>query len=162
VKKRTVLVLLAIVASPVHGQTRDDESLKGLKQVEVIIESIDPEAVAAGLDARKVRTEVVSRLQRARIKMPQTPEEIEKDDGILDVNLSLMRLPSMPAWAVAIEVQLSQPANLQRTNAYVLAPTWKTGKFGQVGSNQFRSAVLKLIGGCVDEFMLDYLAANQK
>jgi hypothetical protein len=170
VKKCTVLVLLAIAAFPLLGQTPssqtpDEGQLKGLNQVVVLIESIDPQAVAAGLTAAKVRTDVELRLRRAGIKIPRSADEMAKDQGYLDVILNLMRNPDMPVWAIVVEVQLSQAAQLERPNApipYVLATTWKTGDFGFVGSNLLTSRVRESVDDCVDKFINAYLAANQK
>ena len=65
----SAIVAFFLQASPIQGQTSpyEDETLRGLKAVNVTVEDLGSEAEQGGLDRRMIKTDVELRLRKAGI-----------------------------------------------------------------------------------------------
>ena len=158
-KRYVVLALFLLstlsIAQPSLLSRKD---LKGLKQVGVLIEDLDRDAMAEGLSVEQLKTDVELRLRRSSIKVPDDPAT---GDAYLYVWVSTLKIKDEPNWVYSIDVTLEQDARLVRTDAYRSATTWRAGTIGVVGSHQLVAAIRESVGNYVDRFTNDYLAANQ-
>ncbi len=84
----TAVLLLVLLPSAFRkAENLDRRTLKGLKKLQVVIESLDPEAQRAGLSQDQLKTDVELRLRRAHL-----PVVDSLLDASLYVNLSAFKL----------------------------------------------------------------------
>jgi hypothetical protein len=130
-------------------------TLAGIKTVQVVVETIRPDAELDGLRAVDVKTDVELQLRRSAI----TIVEIDAD-GIVYVNVSTMKTTS-GLYAYSTSVELQQLVRIERNDHFALASTWLHGKIGTVGASQIRSLRTDIIDE-INLFINDYLATNPK
>jgi len=160
-KSKVLMVLFLLITSSVYGQT-DIESLRGLKGVYVIIESLKPDIEADGLREDQIQTDVELKLRLAGIKV-LTEEEWEKELGCpcLYVKVSARKWESI--YSCSTDVELHQDVYLVRDSSIRVfgAITWYKSSFGLIGEMKVYQ-IRDSIKDYVDEFINDYLSVNPK
>jgi hypothetical protein len=153
----TLPILLLTVSVSVHAQsTPERESLVGLRQVRVLIETIKPEIEQLGLTKRQIQTDVELRLRKAGIIVADT------GSATLYVNVNIGRVSNMNVYVYCINIDLDQGVILARNKSIItVASTWSNGRTGAVGSVRFLE-IRSDVGEILDRFINDFLAANPK
>ena len=164
IKCKLLIVLFLLIPSSVYAQTDDEvESLRGLKGVYVLIDSLHPDIEADGLRENQIHTDVELKLRLAGIKVLNEVEYLmEKGKPYLYIRFNSFRHES-GLHIINIGVGLNQSVYLERDlNIKVYgAVTWDlyyTGTVGAKNVNQIRDIIKDL----VDEFINDYLSVNPK
>lgn len=156
--KRSVAFLAVLLLTPkyrVHGPF-ELQTLKGLGEVSVLVESVDPKAVDIGLSIDQLKADVELRLRQSRIKVTDNAR------SWVYVRLSTLKMNEEPAWVFHIRLELDQAVHLDRNNLSAVAATWETGGIAIVDENRFVDTVRLNLRDDVDQFVNDYLAANPK
>lgn len=146
------------------AQTRDQQrdSLRGLKGVEVIIESLRPDAQADGLSQEAIRTAVELILRSKGIRVLTRSESLSTPAApYLYVKVSTYNHSSdLYAYAVTVEV-MQQVSLAQKPQQMMSATTWGQGAVGTIGHSNIR-IVIDSVESKVKEFANDFLAANPR
>jgi hypothetical protein len=146
------------------AQTRDQQrdSLQGLKGVEVIIESLRPDAEADGLSQEAIRTAVELILRSKGIRVLTRSESLSTPAApYLYVKVSTYN-HSSDLYAYAVTVEVMQKVSLaQRPRQMMSATTWEKGAVGTTGHSNIRM-VIDSVESKVKEFANDFLAANPR
>jgi hypothetical protein len=158
---RLYIAVLLLFATPI-GRAADEEitrrSLRGLKGVAVLVESLKPEVEANGLTRVAIQTDVELKLRQTGIPVL----DLGNANAVLDVAVSVItHLDTL--WPYVIEVQLLQDAALVRDPSIVapFARSWHVTVFGYVGKDGIRGR-RDDVKDQVDQFINAYLAANPK
>lgn len=155
-KKYSALVLfLFLVAYSAQAQDAESASLKGPGPVEVLVETLPPDAEGAGLTRDQLKTDVELRLRRSRIKVAPSPF------GYLYVNIDALKISGPESLVYSVHVGVSQAATLDGNKAGIMGPTWSNGMVGPSPSGDFAAKVRGVVGDEVDKFINDYLAVNE-
>src|SRR6476661_2284680 len=145
-------------------QTRDQQrdSLQGLKGVEVIIESLRPDAQADGLSQEAIRAAVELILRSKGIRLLTRSESLTTPAApYLYVKVSTYN-HSSDLYAYAVTVEVVQKVSLaQRPQQMMSATTWERGAVGTTGHSNIRM-VIDSVESKVKEFAIDFLAANPR
>jgi hypothetical protein len=154
---RFAIVLLLLLTMARSGSAADRDTLKGLRAVDVRIEDVAPEAERDGLATSQLRTDIESQLAQAGIQISEDAAE----SFYLNVNAH-RSAPNEMRYMYNIELRVSQPVLVIRTDAVELAGTWSRAILGTsmlaVLSDSVRGDVRQL----VTTFLNDYLAVNPK
>jgi len=159
----SILFPAFLVTSPaVADEELAQATLKGLRAMNVVVESLKPEAERDGLLRDTIRTDVELKLRQAGIAVLSKSEPPAY--AYLYVNVGTMK-PSAASglYAYCVHVELVQRVYLARdASVFTFARTWQsTGIFGTVGTFNL-SSVRGTVRDSVDEFLNDYLAVNPK
>ncbi len=146
------------------AQTRDQQrdSLRGLKGVEVVIESLRPDAQEDGLSEEAIRTAVELILRSKGIRVLTRSESLSTPaTPYLYVKVSTYNhLSDLYAYAVTVEV-MQKVSLAQRPQQMMSATTWERGAVGTTGHSNIRM-VIDSVESKVKEFAIDFLAANPR
>jgi len=149
------------------AQTRDQQrdSLQGLRGVEVVIESLRPDAQADGLSQEAIRTAVELILRSKGIRVLTRSESLSTPaTPYLYVKVSTYNYSSdlSDLYAYAVTVDVIQKVSLaQRPHYMMSATTWERGAVGTTGHSNIRM-VIDSVESKVKEFASDFLAANPR
>jgi hypothetical protein len=166
-RRRTAAVIFAVsIATAGLARAADDPtSLRGLRGVYVLVESLQPEVERAGLTKAAIQTDAELKLRFAGIRV-LTGTEFAKEPGrpYLYLNANVNAIPGKSPWGYSTSVELYQVAQLDRDSSFRLeVSTWREGGGGASASpstiaNRVRSDLKDL----VDRFINAYLSVNQK
>lgn len=159
-RRRRFVVGICLLLLPVsawgQGSAAQRATLKGVKAVEVVVETIDPSAEQDGLTRTQLLTDVEERLRKAGIAVGPTLT------GHLYVNVDTVKGEHGQTYAYNISVQYIQQVALARDpQAPIFAPTWDTGGVGIIAANRLRE-VRQDVANYVDQFVKDYLEQNPR
>jgi hypothetical protein len=149
-----VLPLCTLLLLPVGLSASDRgevQSLRGLKEVYVVVEPLESGAEKWGLTTDQVLTDVQLRLRRAGIHVTGSV-----DDAFLYVGIDFFKDVGNRR-NYAIRISLNQQVILERDpTIHISAATWNYNSVGYANPDELR----KYLGDDVDRFINDYLAAN--
>jgi hypothetical protein len=163
---KAFLLLFAILLWQPSGvaaeEDPDTENLKGIKAVTVVVETLKPAAVEAGLTEKQLQQDVELRLRLAGVKVvPET--EIKRGVPWLYVSVGTYLRKGSELFAFHSLVELQQNVLLMRDPTIVTAAgTWRTQSLGTVGPEEFREFVRQSVRDKVDTFLNAYLSVNPK
>lgn len=155
-----VAVSEAVAKSPKEQQ----ESLRGLKGVFVLVEAVDKDIEKLGLTRDQLYSDVELRLRKAGIPDPKTEgmaEDIIKGGTFpfLYVRVAAHKDAS-GLFAFSIEVDFKQSVTLTRDPTIkALGTTWESGSVGTVGASNLQM-IREAVSNHVDKFIRDFLSMN--
>jgi len=146
------VLLVWPVASHATGKI-ERESLRGLKGVRIVIESLSDNMKAFGLTKQQLRTDVEVKLRSAGIPVPSL------SDGYLYIRLNGIKINTR-SYAFHYLLEYRQSVILGRNRQwYPSAGTWHIGEIISAGLNS-KQFVYDSLKGLVDKFINDYLTVN--
>ena len=135
----------------------DRDTLKGLRTVDVLVEDLAPEAERDGLATMALKANIESQLKKGGVDVSEDATET----FYVNVNAH----PTGPAdgrYMYNIEVRVSQPAVVLRTNSVTMAITWSRATVGTRLLNVFPAGVREDLLDLIATFLNDYAAVNPK
>ena len=148
-----VLIFLISVSSWANGNEAIDrfKLFTNCAAVELVIENVnsDADAKKIGLTDKSIQMTVESRLRSARIYAS------ELKDNYLYVNINVGKT----AFGISLEFHKKVFDSISQDSWY--ATTWDTGATGTHG-NQGANFILSSLSEFVDEFLVEYLRANEE
>ena len=162
----TLVLAFLITGGAVVARADDSElarqSLKGLKGIAVLVESLKPEVELAGLTKASIQTDVDLKLRLAGIPVLSRDVAHPGVQYFLYVQVSFLPIPD-GVWPYRIDVELTQRVLLDRDRSIIgIASTWSVGSVGRVGKENVRKFVRDAIKDRVDEFINAYLSVNPR
>jgi hypothetical protein len=160
-----IAILMTLICLDLSmAQTRDQQrdSLQGLQGVEVVIESLRPDAETDGLSQEAIRTAVELILRSRSIRVLTRSESLRMPAApYLYVKVSTYN-HSSDLYAYAVTVEVMQKVSLaQRPQQTMSATTWEKGGVGTTSHSNIRM-VIDSVESKVKEFANDFLAANPR
>jgi hypothetical protein len=142
----------------------DDEtsrkSLKGVKGVQVVVESIKPEIEKDGLTTTQVQTDVELKLRLAGLNVLPYKEILETPGSPTLYVYPHVLKSSYNFYIYNIELALFQNVYLERDNKFsTTSPTWSVGYLGITSELDYIRSKIK---DQVDGFINAYLSVNPK
>jgi hypothetical protein len=164
---RCVLIVAMIVLSHLGtsaaraGRSEDQESLRRLPGVEVIVETFLSEEEASGFSRDAIRTGVERVLQSNGIRILDGPERLETPSmPFLYVKVNPFKHSSADTYCLAIEVELHQAVSLtNRPEQRMSARTWNRVQVAIIGE-QITGRVNELVEPLIKQFANDFLTVN--
>jgi hypothetical protein len=131
-------------------------TLRGIKEVNVVIESIEPEIQSLGLTQAQVRADVESKLRLANIAVSP---DIERGRPAVYVYVQVLKPEKINRLFYSISLSVLQNVALERDpNVKTNTDTWLVRMLGMSsGTEAIRSDIRSLL----DQFIEDYRKANQ-
>jgi len=132
-------------------------TLRGIKEVNVVIESIEPEIQSLGLTQAQVKADVEAKLREANIPVAQ---DIERGRPAVYVYVQVMKPEKISRLFYSISLSVLQNVALERDpNVKTNTDTWLVRMLGMSsGTEAIRSDIRSLL----DQFIEDYRKANEK
>jgi hypothetical protein len=161
--RRALFVLLVATSAWASGTPFEIGSLRGLKDLAIVVEDLHPDIEQDGLDRSTIKTDVELKLRLAGIRIA-TFAEVPRTGGgrYLYVNVNSTQMKELSLYAVSIRLELVQGVLLARDPTTILpGRTWAVSSVTCVGKNAVSSA-RDVIKDLVDVFINDYLAANPR
>lgn len=162
-------LLSLVLAFLITGETvvaRADDSylsrqtLKGLKEISVLVEDIVPEVERAGLTRALIQTDVELKLRLAGI--PVLVGLAGLGAPHLYVQVSVLPSPEIDYWPFYSFVALVQSAALDRDRSILYSLiSWDVGSIGGVGKDKV-AQIRDNVKDQVDTFINAYLSVNPK
>ena len=143
--------------------TEERDTLRGLLEVQVIVEGLEPGARQLGLSEQALRTDVERQLRQYGIRVASDEQYLKTAVvPILYLRVHTLSTEGVPFIPVSVDVELQQMVLLAREPAvYCVAATWMTGSMAVVGLSDGRR-VRDSVRDSVAKFINDYLAVNPK
>lgn len=162
---RLVVVVLTLCAfQSVSGQSQplasDEETLRGIEYIRVVVEELSHSAKQNGLTEGAVKTAVELRLRSLGLPV-WAAREIPPMTPYLYVNINIVCLNDPPFCAMYIRLNVKQVVG-NSNGLFSYASTWSTGSNLITGARALRSNWQRDLIEQVDLFANDYLAANPK
>ncbi len=132
-------------------------TLRGIKEVNVVIESIEPEIQSMGLTQAQVRADVEAKLREANIAIAP---DIERGRPALYLYVQVIRPEKINRLFYSISLSLLQNVVLERDpNVKTNTDTWLVRVLGMSsGTEAIRADIRSLL----DQFIEDFGKANVK
>jgi hypothetical protein len=132
-------------------------TLRGIKGVYVVIESIEPEIENLGLTQAQIRADVEAKLREANITVEP---DFQRGLAAVYLYVQVLRPEKINRLFYSISLSLLQNVILERDpNAKTNTDTWLVRVLGMSsGTEAIRSDIRSLL----DQFIEDYRKANQK
>jgi hypothetical protein len=161
--------------SSMQGIDKKSESLRGLKEVQILIEALRPDIEEDGLKISQIQTDVELKLRLAGINIyTETPITLRKmflhfemGAPYLYVNVNSNK-NVLGFYSVNISVALKQNVYLPREmkddikKVHLSTITWVRESLGSAREAEVANYVRDIIKDKVDEFINDYLSVNPK
>ena len=161
-RDRTAIVAILLFSMAVPSRAADRDTLKDLRAIDVLIESLPSEVEGDGLTAVQLQADVESRLRQAGIQVTRDASEAFH----VNVNAHRTTTPGTTTpdgrYMYNIEVDVNQPVVVIRTNALALAATWSRATLGTTLLSRLAESVRADVDDVVDLFVEDYLSVNPK
>ena len=163
-KNRMVVLATAIAVVFLHtvpfAFAEDKEitrlTLRGIKEVSVVIESIEPEVEKLGLTQAQVRADVEQKLHEANIAVAP---DIERGRPAVYLYVQVMRPERIERLFYSISLSLLQNVVLERDpKVKTNTDTWLVRMLGMSSGTE---AIRSDIRSVLDQFIEDYRRANQ-
>ncbi len=131
-------------------------TLRGIKEVNVVIESIEPEIQSLGLTQAQVRADVESKLRLANIAVSP---DIERGRPAVYVYVQVLKPEKINRLFYSISLSVLQNVALERDpNVKTNTDTWLVRMLGMSsGTEAIRSDIRSLL----DQFIEDFRKANE-
>ena len=164
-------LILFLTSLPFLTEAAEDRiPFRGLKEVGVFVEDIDPEAIKDGLSKEQIKTDVESKLREAGIKVVPVEKSLSLPTSpYLYVIISTVKFCSGLEYVYGTSVQLKQVVALERgktvkpSRALLWATTWeKSDGVGITFVEELVGNARAHINEKVDMFISNYSAANPK
>ena len=132
-------------------------TLRGIKEVNVVIESIEPEVERLGLTQAQVKADVEAKLREANIAVAP---DIERGRPAVYLYVQVIRPERIERLFYSISLSLLQNVILERdSNVKTNTETWLVRMLGMSSGTE---AIRSDIRSVLDQFIEDYRKANQK
>jgi len=149
-----VCVAFGMVAGA-RGSDYERKSLRDIGPFNVELVNVSKGAIQHGLNNDAIEAAVELRLRRNGIKLG--------DNTAPYLVVSVRHVPfdsDITLWL--LEVEFRQPVTVQANGELMLAATWRRGREVVCLPSQSPVTVSDALDGLVDQFINDYLAANEK
>jgi len=158
----TCTIILFGAAGTFAQKMGQEDSLRGLSGVSVLIAEINSDAERDGLIRGQLQTDIELRLRKAGIRvLPNTEADVPLLPQLY-VKVRALKRREFNLYAFSINVQVNDFVDLRRKPARSAVVTvWDADTAGSVGSDNLR-VVRETVGDLVDRFINDYLAQNPK
>jgi len=164
-KKRIIMLATAIAVVLLYAMpfafAEDKEitrlTLRGIKEVNVVIESIEPEIQSMGLTQAQVKADVEAKLREANIAIAP---DIERGRPAVYLYVQVIRPEKINRLFYSISLSLLQNVVLERDpNVKTNTDTWLVRVLGMSsGTEAIRADIRSLL----DQFIDDFRKANVK
>lgn len=155
-------ITLLTAAGAFAQKVSQEDSLRGLSGVSVLVAEVNSDAERDGLMRGQLQTDIELRLRKAGIRVlantdPDTPLLPQ-----LYLKVRAVKRSEFNLYAFSINVQVNDFVDLRRKPTRPAVVTiWEADTAGSVGSDKLRT-VRETVGDLVDRFINDYLAQNPK
>lgn len=162
--RRTIFVLLLVLAAPAGAQLTAARTLHGLNEITLVVANLHPDAERRGLSKATLQARIAARLRQAglRVAPPVTPQAAPARP-VLYLQVNIVPLESFPVYVTTVELQLHQHSCLAR-NLIICEPviTWEdTRTVRTVGVSNLTN-VEQEVYALVDHFTAAYLTENSQ
>lgn len=150
-----LLLLLQPLSHAAGDAALDRATLKGLKNIGVVIDRIDPELVKQGFDRVAMQSRIDVRLRKAGLPVAENSNEF--------VGLKLLQVrEGRGPYALCVSVGLYQPVVLARdAKIRTATQTWEVNTVLMAQPKVLYAASLDSIDELVDRFIAAWHAVNQ-
>ncbi|MFC1485468.1 hypothetical protein ACFL55_00395 [Candidatus Latescibacterota bacterium] len=164
-KSGILMGLMILISTSGYAQNSDIESLRGLTGIYVLVENLQSEIIADGLNEEQIQTDVELKLRLAGIKV-LTREEFLKESGHPHLYIIVNSIKNKTGlYSYSIIVSLDQSIYLQRNPEIDIfgATTWRSKyNISTVGEFYIDTSVRDAIKDRIDIFINDYLSVNPR
>jgi hypothetical protein len=161
-----VLVALFLIASAT-AQAYEEEVLRGLKSVCVMVAPISPDMEELGLSAAELKEEVELHLRQAKVKL-LSPKYLYRKEGcsgiLIRVNGDVFRVGRERLVACDIHLGVMELVQLTRSSQVPIIPaqTWGYESEMILAKTSQMAKINQAVNELVDRFIRDYHNANQR
>jgi len=151
-----VCVLLSLTVQAWATDTpMDRATLKGITEVQVVVEPIVPEIERHGLTHSQIQADLELRLKQSGINV------VSSSPASLRVDIQLTRVMVFRVYAYSLKVAIHQPVRLDRAPriSHVSAPTWSVDDSGTIGTQRVRE-LRSRVTEIVNRFITAYREQN--
>jgi hypothetical protein len=157
-----LLLSLIAIASASDDKT-DRATLKGVKNVCVVVEVADQ--AQARLGKEKLQTEIESKLGQAGIQVDKNANTClylnERSLQAIGQQSILRKQKLMALYAIDLRLEFLQTVALTRDPAAkTFAPTWSSTNMATVSADELNRTALEMADGLMDQFIAAYKSVN--
>lgn len=140
-----------------------EKPLAGLKEISVVVEDINPDAKADGLDAVTIKADTETKLRAYGINVvPKASNDPKNPGAMLNIEVSTFYNTDAQLYSYSIAVCTFEYATLTRAlPVKAIVRTWSRVGYGTVGKAKV-STLADTVKTYVGQFVYDYSAQNPK
>jgi len=154
------LVALALAVAAGATDLSEDESLRGIGGVMVIVERLHEDAAATGLDRETIDAVVRDGLQKAGIRIYSAEERLADDRRpYLYVNCNVMRAGGAGVVAFSLDIEVHQRVTLAGGET-AQGLTWAKSYLGIQSADRAAEQIRQVLAGYVTQFAEAHKKAN--
>jgi hypothetical protein len=162
-----IAVVVLLWGRPCVGKeiVSEKETLRGIKDMSVVIENLNPDIKRHGITVEKIRRDVELKLRMAGINVLSLKKEWSNTKKTVAlapqfyVRVSTFHVPPSYGYALSIEISLKRWFEFEE-NKISRVTTWHDGAIGFIGETVVASNIRNFVKDQVDGFLTDYLAVN--
>lgn len=151
---------LLLVIGSANAQNPDRSALRGVAATSVVIEPLDADARNVGLTEDQLRADVELRLRKAGVQIS------DNSTSFLYVNVTDFRSAACGGiYALDVEVKFNRIATIDIGKGVMsieALTAWSKGLLATEPPRDFVTSARRIVADLCDQFLNDYLAANQK
>lgn len=145
--------LCGFVAARVMADVTEEESLRGLDDIALIVEALHDDAARIGLTTEMLRQDATDKLDNADIRILPADERLSHPlRPYLYINCNIIYVDSIRLIAFSIDVEVHQKVTLENGEK-AQALTWAKSYLGVQGQAKAASQIRQVVGDYVDQFI---------
>ncbi len=161
-KASLAVIVLLLLPELAHALTDNQKALVGLNGLMLVVEALKPETEHLGITKDQIKMDVELRLRKVGISLLRK-EEWSSAPGKAFLYVGINTIPSnieQGLWSVTVKVKVVKLVPLPEESQAIKA-IWTKEMTGAIRSAD-APKIREYVGGLVDKFTNDYLAANPK
>lgn len=155
----TIALAISVTAAP---DVTEDESLRGINGIMVIVERLHPDAEATGLDRETLDAVVRDGLQKAGIRIYSADERMaDERRPYLYVNCNVMRAGGSADFvAFSLDIEVHQRVTLA-SGEHAQSLTWAKSYLGIQSTDRAAQQIRHVLAGYITQFTDTHKKANE-
>lgn len=149
-----IAALCGLAAARVTADMTEEESLRGLDDIALIVEALHDDAARIGLTTQTLRQDAADKLHNADIRILSADERLTHPlRPYLYINCNIIYVESIELIAFSIDVEVHQKVTLENGEK-AQALTWAKSYLGVQGQAKAATKIRQVVDEYVDQFII--------
>lgn len=155
-----IFAVAGLLAPTLHADLTEEESLRGLDRVQVVVEALHADADAIDLTTEDIKSDAVAKLDAAGIALLSLDERLEDPRRpYVYINCNVIYLESLKLTSFSIDVEVHQRVTLENGQK-AQGLTWAKSYLGVQSRETASTIIREVIQAFVAQFVRAATAAD--
>lgn len=157
-------ILFFLASKSLHGS--DDPTtratLRGIRGIVVVVESLGAEAIRDGLTVDNIQTDAELSLRKAGVRVIESPNAPHLSYLYINANVYKGKGPIEDLYTFNCSVSFEQLVTVKSNDVAAIVPTWSVDGVGYAGRLNMSKSIRDTLRDLVEKFLNAYLSVNPK